>query len=260
MYTSPFAAHGSYHSPQGSPSWLARLCPSLMFYGPLLGILIRAGLKARANLYTGEEWSASSESVTALLEKVGCTLHIEGMEHFQKLDGPCVFVGNHMSTLETFVLPGLIQPWKNVSFVVKTSLYKYPVFSKVLASRNPIVVNRTNPREDLALVLNGGAQRLHDGQSIIVFPQSTRSASFDRTLFNTIGVKLAKKAAVPVVPFALKTNAWGNGTLLKDFGAIRTDQTIHFRFGEPVSITGNGKEEHRAISDFVEQTLSEWTR
>ena len=35
------------------------------------------------------------------------------------LDGPAVIVGNHMSTLETFALPGLVVPFKPLTFVVK---------------------------------------------------------------------------------------------------------------------------------------------
>jgi len=37
------------------------------------------------------------------------------------LPSACVFIGNHMSILETFVLPCLIQPHRDVTFVVKES-------------------------------------------------------------------------------------------------------------------------------------------
>ena len=97
--------------------------------------------------------------------------------------------------------------------MVKESLLKYPFFGPVLGSREPIVVGRSNPREDLVAVLEGGEARLKQGRSVIVFPQSTRSSVFDPAHFNTIGVKLAKRAGVPVIPVALKTDAWGNGNL-----------------------------------------------
>ena len=73
-----------------------------------------------------------------------------------------------------------------------------------MRSRNPIVVGRTDPRKDFETVMNGGAERLKNGISIIIFPQSTRSLDFKPEEFNSLGVKLAKKAGVQVVPVAIK--------------------------------------------------------
>ena len=98
------------------------------------------------------------------------------------------------------MLPGIIRPHRAVTFVMKKSLVTLPFFGAVMRSRDPIVVGRTNPREDLTAVLEGGVERLKKGISIIVFPQSTRTPDFDPQHFNTIGVKLARKAGVPVVP------------------------------------------------------------
>ena len=144
--------------------------------------------------------------------------------------------------------------------MVKESLLKYPFFGPVLGSREPIVVGRSNPREDLVAVLEGGEARLKQGRSVIVFPQSTRSSVFDPAHFNTIGVKLAKRAGVPVIPVALKTDAWGNGNLLKDFGPVDVKKTIHFEFGAPMRIEGTGKAEHQQITEFIINRLGVWGR
>jgi len=84
-----------------------------------------------------------------------------------------------MSILETFVLPCLIQPHRDVTFVVKESLITYPLFGQVMRSRQPVVVGRDNPREDLKTVLEEGQKRLEANISIIIFPQTTRSVEFD---------------------------------------------------------------------------------
>lgn len=241
-----------------APSWIGRVNPSLGFYAPLLWIVVKSGIKAMQNAYDGEAWARSSEETVAALEAVGCRIEATGLGHFRSIEGPCVFIGNHMSTLETFVLPSMIQPWKEVTFVVKESLLKYPFFGPVLASRDPIVVGRSNPRADLVAVLEGGEARLAAGRSVIVFPQSTRTPVFDPAHFNTIGVKLAKRAGVPVVPVALKTDAWSNGSLIKDFGPVDVRKTIHFEFGEPMRIEGAGKAEHQRITDFIIERLGAW--
>ena len=163
-----------------------------------------------------------------------------------------------MSTLETFILPCMIQPWKPVTFVVKRSLLTYPFFGPLMRSRDPVVVDRVNPREDLESVLRGGEERLKKGLSIVVFPQSTRMEQFDPEKFNTIGVKLARRAKVPIIPIALRTNFWTNGSIIKDVGWIYPERTVHVRFGEPIRIVGIGKEEHNHIVEFIQSSLAEW--
>jgi len=77
--------------------------------------------------------------------------------------------------------------------------------------------------------------------------------------FNTIGIKLAKKASVPVIPFALKTDFWGTGKIFKDFGQIgKFSKKIFFEFLKPIVISGNGKEEHEIIINFIQGKLKEW--
>jgi len=131
------------------------------------------------------------------------------MHNILKTGKPAVFVGNHMSTLETMVLPAIIQPVKKVIFVIKEELTTYPLFGEIAKARDPILVGRENPREDLKIVLEAGSKKLHEGTSVIIFPQKTRSVYFDPSSFNSLGVKLAKRNKVPVIPIALITDALG---------------------------------------------------
>ncbi len=239
-------------------SLLAKTLPSFTFYTNIVSIVMRASRKAKRGRYDTAAWCSSSLETLHALERVGVTVEITGMDHFKALDRPCVFIGNHMSTLETFVLPTIIAPFKETTFVVKQSLVDYPVFKYVMRARDPITVGRSNPRDDLRAVLEGGAEKLNAGVSIIIFPQTTRTSVFDQEQFNTIGVKLAKKAGAPVVPIALKTDAWGNGRLLKDFGKVDPSKKVRFAFGEPLIIKDRGIEEHRKIIEFITGKLKEW--
>jgi 1-acyl-sn-glycerol-3-phosphate acyltransferase len=248
----------SYSTPQGSGRALLRAFPSLFFYCQELLIVWRSSRLAKHGKYDTAAWASSSHVLLRSLESVGVRVEITGVDHVRRLDGPCVFIANHMSILETFVLPGIVAPIRETTFVVKQSLVEYPVFKHVMRSRDPITVSRTNPREDLRAVLEGGEQRLRAGISIVVFPQTTRTTTFDPTDFNTIGVKLAKKAEVPIIPLALKTDAWGNGRYLKDFGRIRPSLTVHFAFGSPLWVKDRGREEHEAIVRFISERLVDW--
>jgi 1-acyl-sn-glycerol-3-phosphate acyltransferase len=234
--------------------------PSFVFYSDLLSLVVRGSRKAKRGRYNTADWSNSSFEAFRALERVGVQLEITGMNNFKSLDSPCVFIGNHMSTLETFVLPSIIAPFKEATFVVKESLIDYPIFKHIMRSRRPVTVGRSNPRDDLKAVFENGAEKLRTGSSIIIFPQTTRTPVFDPEQFNTIGIKLAKKADVPVVPIALKTDAWGNGKYLKDFGKIDPSKKVHFAFGKPLRIKDRGTEEHGEIIEFIKGKLKEWSK
>lgn len=183
------------------------------------------------------------------------------MEAIDAVDGPCLFVANHMSTLETFMLPGIIRPRRPVTFVVKQSLTTMPFFGPVMRSRDPIVVGRTNPREDLKAVLEGGLERLRKGISIIVFPQHTRSSIFAPQQFNSIGIKLAKKAAVPVVPLALKDRRLGNGQ--KNQGAWTGPAGVARTLQLCPSAADQRSGQRRttpAICRYIDEHLRQWQR
>lgn len=221
-------------------------------------VVLRTRGEAKRGVYDKKHWSDSSFEIFRFIEHTGGKFHITGMENISKPDGPALFISNHMSTLETMVLPSLIAPHRDVTFVVKESLVKHPLFGDVMRSRDPIVVGRTDPRKDLEAVMNGGMERLTNGISIIIFPQSTRSVEFKPEDFNSLGVKLAKKAGVPVVPIAIKTDFWGNGKWIKELGPLNSRKPIHIKFGEPFMVTGNGKEENLKIINFIQDNLSIW--
>jgi 1-acyl-sn-glycerol-3-phosphate acyltransferase len=236
------------------------LSPKFTFYPQFFCIIWKNSRKAKKGLYDGGDWAGSSLDVMRALENVGVRVEITGMANINKFEGPAVFIGNHMSTLETMVLPAIIQPRKEATFIVKKSLLTMPVFGHVMRSRDPVVVGRVSPREDLKTVLDEGVKKLGAGRSIVVFPQSTRSVVFDPAEFNSLGVKLASRAGVPVVPVALKTDAWGIGKYVKEFGPLDIRKKVHFAFGEPMRAEGRGNDAHEKVIRFIQERLEEWGR
>lgn len=247
-----------YRTERKSTNFFARYFPSFLFYCRFIAIVFRASWKAKRNKYGFEEWNDSSFDTLKALESSGCEIEINGLENLRNLNTPCVIIGNHMSFLETVILPVIILPFLKITYIVKESLLTYPVFQHVVRSRNPIAVTRMNPRQDLKTVMSQGVERLQEGVSIIVFPQTTRSHEFDPKQLSTIGVKLAKKAGVPVVPLALRTDALKNGKYHKDLGRLDSSRKVYFCFGRPLEVKDRGKEEHQIILDFIGSQLHHW--
>lgn len=222
-------------------------------------MILRMSFKAKIKKFKYDEFMELGFSTFKILEDVGAKFHIEGVDNIKKVkDEPVVFVGNHMSTLETMILTGIIMPIKNTIFVAKKSLLTFPVFGHIMKATLPISVGRTNPREDLKTVMDEGVRRLKEGTSIIVFQQSHRDAKFDSEKFSSLGIKLAQKAGVKVVPFALKTDFWGNAKKIRDFGPIRRKEPVCFSFANPISVEELGKETNEKVIKFIQEKLTEW--
>jgi 1-acyl-sn-glycerol-3-phosphate acyltransferase len=252
---------GSYDTPEKSVlSWKERAILDNRFYFTLkyVSLVFRTRRETLKKRFFTKDWADSSHYILKLIEKAGGKFHIRGIENIGKSIDPVVFISNHMSTLETMVFPGIIAPIREVTFVVKESLVKHPIFGPLMRSRDPIVVGRIDPRKDFETVMTRGLELLSKGISVVIFPQSTRSSVFKPEEFNSLGIKLAAKAGVDVVPVAIRTDFWGNGSLVKDLGPIDRNRPVNMVFGEPIKITGNGKAEHQIVLDFIESHLIEW--
>ena len=251
----------TYITPEGVPQALSE---TVLFrwrwsvYLHFIGTVLRSRSLAVRGLYDDEAWAWSSYEIIKNLERCGARFRIEGMDKARAAGGPVVFVANHMSTLETVVLPGLIRPMLPVTYVVKRKLMNGLVWGPVMRSRNPIAVTRTDPRRDLETVLSEGPKRLAEGVSVIVFPQGTRTEAWRREGFNSLGIKLALKAGVRVLPIALKTDYWGSSGLFRGFGPVRREREVRIEFGDPIAPTGRGKAEHELCLDFIESRLRDW--
>ena len=228
------------------------------FYALFARVVLRSRAVAQSGLYDDAAWARSSLESMRNLERCGGRFHIRGMDFIEPGVAPVVFVSNHMSILETFVFPGIIRPRIPVTFVVKDSLVRHPAFGAIMRSRNPVVVGRQSAREDLQTVLVEGTERLGAGISMVIFPQSSRTREFNPTQFNTLGVKLARRAGVKVLPVAVKTDMWGNGRVLKDVGPLRRHLPVHIEFGAPMAVVGNGAAQQDAIVGFITERLERW--
>jgi 1-acyl-sn-glycerol-3-phosphate acyltransferase len=192
------------------------------------------------------------------LENIGANLEITGIEHLARQKGAVVVVCNHMSLLETFLLPSTLLPFTPMCVVIKKELTEYPAFGRVMSSVNHIAVTRNNPREDFRIVMEKGLAYLQAGISVLIFPQSTRNSVFVPAEFNTLGEKLAAKAGVPVLPVAVKTDLQGNGRLFKEFGAVNPASPVRIAYGPSVDPRQDGRQAHDAVITFIGGQLRAW--
>ena len=229
------------------------------FYASFFVLILRGARWTRRGEYTRQNWFNLSYDVVRLLERSGGVLDIAGLDNIRSVDGPVIFVSNHMSVLETVVIPCLMLKHSDLCITLKKQLFDVPVFRTLLRGFRTISVTRTSPIGDYKTIIKEGDRALKEGYSVLVFPQSTRTTQFSAEDFSSVGVKLARRVGVPVVPIALKTDFWGSGKIVKDFGPLSRDKRICFRFGRPITIVSrSGKEEHQEVIEFIQENLAQW--
>jgi 1-acyl-sn-glycerol-3-phosphate acyltransferase len=214
-------------------------------------------MESRRNKF--DRWCWAEHSVRSIwaVERCGGTVEIVDGD-LAKVNKPTVFVANHMSLLETLIMPGPVLVYHDATIVVKQALLDMPFFGRLMRDAGAIGVGRKDPRRDLKVMMERGIHELKNGRSLMIFPQSTRLPKFDPSKFNSIGVKMAVRAGCPVIPVALKTDLLGIGKVMRDFGKVDRSKKVWFKFGEAIEPDVDRKEMHARCVDFIVSNLRSW--
>ncbi len=114
---------------------------------------------------------------------------------------PTVFIGNHSSLFDPPLIISSL-PCQPV-FVAKRELARVPFLGWVIWLAGFIFIDRRD-RAAAKASLRVAALRIHAGQSIVAFPEGTRSLAGHLLPFKKGAFVLAFQAGVPVVPFAIE--------------------------------------------------------
>jgi 1-acyl-sn-glycerol-3-phosphate acyltransferase len=183
-------------------------------------------------------------------------VQVAGLDVFDGLEGPVVFVANHTSHLDTALLLTTLPPsWQRRVTVGAAADYFFDAWWRAVGSA---LVFGTFPIERHGVGLSGTPEKLiSEGWSVVMFPEGTRSPDGWTRRFRPGAAALARTHGIPVVPVALvgsyaampKGRGWpGPGR-----------PPVHVRYGRPLSaaegentLAFNGR-----ISDAVSALLDE---
>ena len=198
-------------------------------------------------------------------ERMGVKVHVDGWNVLKTYDGPVMFLCNHMSTVETVMLPAFILTYKPFNVVVKESLTRLPFLKTAAAHMGLVPIGRKSPKQDLLDMIRISTERITEQKnSFLIFPQGTRSRVFSRAKFSSIGAKIAEKAGCPIVPIAVDTRIMptrtGTGLIdkvFKDFGTVDPSFDLRCSCGPIIPCT-KAKEMHEATFNWIANKLEEW--
>ena len=115
------------------------------------------------------------------------------------IEQPALFVCNHMSWLDIFVL----NAWQPAVFVSKAEVAAWPLLGPLISGAGTLFIEREK-RRDALKVVHQLADVLRSGRSGAVFPEGTTTPGDTLLPFHANLLQAAVSAGVPVQPLALR--------------------------------------------------------
>ncbi len=172
----------------------------------------------------------------------GVKVDVRGLEHIDnKL--PYIYISNHQSYFDIFVLlSGLPVDFK---FLMKQELMKIPLLGIAMRGAGYISIDRGDTRNAIRS-MNSAVVKIRNGNSVLIFPEGTRSKDGHVQPFKKGGFHLAIKSGCDIVPIAII-----NSRNIVPKGSLRINKgTIALNVGRPIPVKDYSKKD---IDNLVER-------
>jgi len=180
---------------------------------------------------------------------VSCVkIRIEGLEHIPG-EGPYLFMSNHQGAYDIFALEGHL-PF-HFKWLAKKELFSIPVLGWAMAAAGYIFIDREGTRETVK-AMNEAAQKIHDGMSVVIFPEGSRSPDGSIQPFKKGGFSLAIKSGAPIIPIAIS----GSREIMPKERLIVRPGEIRIRIGQPIETQHWALRDWKLLMEKVRQAIS----
>ncbi len=182
----------------------------------------------------------SSKWAKMVLRTTGSSIKVEGLEKIPDEKGLC-FIGNHQSAIDILIVLSVLPV--TVGYIAKRQLLFYPFLNLWILAFRSVYIDRGNTRKALKSI-EKGVEFIKKGNSMIIFPEGTRSKSDIMGTFKNGAIKLATRAEATIVPLTISGSwhAWEEDLKIKP-------ADISFTVHDPISTRGISSEERRALGN-----------
>jgi 1-acyl-sn-glycerol-3-phosphate acyltransferase len=216
----------------------SRLRPALVWVFGLLALALAVCLCFLLAPFLGGRrafWLLAPRYIRGTARAFGIHRELQGWDELPPdlRDGtrPAIFIGNHASLFDPPLMISTL-PCRPV-FMAKRELAQVPFLGWVIWLADFIFIDRGH-RGAARRSLKQAATRIRAGQSIVAFPEGTRSRDGHLLPFKKGPFLLAQEAGVPVVPFAIHG---GPGILPKGTWRVQGGPYL-IRVGAPLEPSG----------------------
>jgi 1-acyl-sn-glycerol-3-phosphate acyltransferase len=168
-------------------------------------------------------------------------------------DQPYVFMANHASSLDIWAVFVAIP--RHIRLIAKKQLARIPLLGWVMSAGRFIFIDRQNAVAARRSIEAAG-QRIRNGDSVLIFPEGTRTRDGSLGPFKKGGFHLAIKAGVPIVPVALR----GTRALMPRGSYLLRSGTITVILGDPIPTQGLNDEDRTSLLERVRSVVENMLR
>jgi len=181
-----------------------------------------------------------------ILATTGVDTEIHGLQRVPR-GKPYLFISNHQSIYDIPVLFWYL-PFQ-LRIIAKDSLGSFPVLGWHLARTGHVLVQRKNPG---STVFKKVSALMRAGDSLLVFPEGTRSRDGVVGRFKGGIFLLAIEAGLPIVPVAID----GTRRVMRKGGLTTCPGSVRVEVFDPIETAGLQSDDARALADRIRLTIA----
>jgi len=163
---------------------------------------------------------------------------------------PLIVMANHQSYFDIPVLYNVLP--EPLGMLAKKELFRVPVFNAAMRGLRCLPIDRANRMQSFES-LRIAADQVRSGNSIVVFPEGTRSGDGKVLELKKGPFHLAKMAGVPIVPVGIR----GTRDALAKDGVLVRRAHVDVTIGSPIVQVRVGQDARDHTRDAVRAALVE---
>ncbi|MGW8286768.1 MAG: AMP-binding protein [Desulfobulbales bacterium] len=172
-------------------------------------------------------WAVIRFGVRVLSLLTGTWIRVLGLENLPATNNQCIFVSNHASYLDVYVLTAVLD--RPFSFIAKAELRSKTIIHLLLKRIGTLFVERFDQQQGLLdaglITVKGGA-----GRSLLFFPEGTFTRMPGLLPFKMGAFTVAAHLALPIIPIAIR----GTRSILRSDSWFPRHGPITVRIGQPI--------------------------
>jgi 1-acyl-sn-glycerol-3-phosphate acyltransferase len=163
---------------------------------------------------------------------------------------PYVFMANHASMIDIWAV--FIGVPLSFRFIAKKQLSHIPLFGWAMGAGRFIFIDRQNAVAARRSI-DEAARRIKAGQSVVIFPEGTRTRDGRLGSFKKGGFHLAIDSGAAIVPMAIQ----GSGALMPPGSPLIRAGQVRLQIGEPIPTAGLGPADRDRTLKLVHARIAE---
>lgn len=212
-----------------------------------------AAVKKMLKTHSKEEcdrriWSDAESWAKYIVASTGSTVILDGEENLIK-DRPVLVVSNHQGFFDIPILMGNMG--FPIGFIAKTSLKKFPFLSDWMVLIHCLFMDRDDMKQSLKIILEG-IKQIKGGQSMVIFPEGTRSKGGPVADFHAGSFRLATKSKAPIIPVTID----GSYKIMEEKHNNIQKTEVRLTVHKPIYTENLSKEELAALPTTVRNTIA----